>query len=199
MHVKWNSVCRIQTMGRSQEEIDSKVLEIARDQLKSLIPRYLESHHNLGTDNYVWKRKTFYTTSKGVSVAVYRCPLHFSCACKSLLRVKRDEGLVHIETSHEHNVDSHKNSYVKNLSPAQKEAVITAVRGDPGVSSTGIRRQCDPTTHIPVEMQRSVRYLCKQERQITSIRELGGVRLIGSIASFDELKDALWFTTALER
>ena len=85
------------------------------------------------------------------------------------------------------------------MTHVQKEAIITAVRGDPGVSSTGIRRHCEPTAPIPVAKQRSVQRVVRQECQCTMQRELGGVLLDGSIASFFELKEALWFTTALER
>ena len=136
---------------------------------------------------------------KGVSVSVYRCPLHSSCACKSRLRVKRCDRVITLEICFEHNPDSHKNSISKKLNHVQKDAIITAVRGDPGVSSTGIRRHCEPTAHISVAMQRSVQYLVHKERESTMPRELGGLILDGFIASFSDVKDAWWFSTALER
>jgi len=174
-HVAWKKVGEIHQDSRSQEEIEAMMLEIARDLLKPWIPQYLESHNKNDTDLYAWKRKTFYTTAKGVSVAVYRCPLHGSCACRSLLRVKRSDGVVIMEICHEHTPNSHKHSVAKKLSPAQKDAIITAVRGDPGVSSTGIRRHCEPTAPISVALQRCVQRLVHTERVCTMQRELGGV------------------------
>ena len=90
-HISWKKVGEVHQDTRSQEEIEAMMYEIARDLLKPWIPQYLESHNKNDTDPYAWKRKTFYTTAKGVSVAVYRCPLRGSCACRSFLRVKRSD------------------------------------------------------------------------------------------------------------
>ncbi len=180
----WKQVASWPKEGKSEEELQALILQAAKDQLQPWIPEYLEDYKRLDTDLYAWKRKEGYCTSKGIAVVVYRCPLHHSCDCESALRVIRSETAISVEIKVEHNADSHKNSSVKRLNHKHKEAVIRLVRGDPSLSSTAVRRQCQGSSEIPLDYQRSVAYLCRKERKKVIAREFEGVELDGSIGSF---------------
>ena len=67
------------------------------------------------------------------------------------------------------------------------------------MSAAAIRRHASASVDIPVELQRSIQYLCRRERGQVITAELEGVPLDGSIGSFRQMKDAMWFATKLER
>ena len=80
-----------------------------------------------------------------------------------------------------------------------KQAVVTALQKDPTVSASSIRRASKIDTPIHLEYKRSVEYLVRNARREVVTHELSGVQLDGTTASFLQLKEHLWLTTALER
>jgi hypothetical protein len=52
---------------------------------------------------------------------------------------------------------------------------------------------------IPVSHHRSVQYLVRKAKDATIEQDFCGVKLDGTIQSYSELKQALWFTKMLDR
>ncbi len=75
----WTRVATFNMMGKSEEELQACILQVAIDQLKPFLP---EQHtgivKTLDTDLYLWKRKDIYVARKIEQLVTYRCPLAYS-------------------------------------------------------------------------------------------------------------------------
>ncbi len=79
------------------------------------MPSIFENYKKNDTDLFCWKRKENYRKSQVVTVVSYRCPMHYTCNCPSLLRALRSDSSVTIQIEHENNVKSHKDNHLKKL------------------------------------------------------------------------------------
>jgi len=198
---EWKQIHRFPVEGKSEDEIQSVIIEYATDQLRPWLPAIFVDHKTLDTDLYHWKRKEQYVKSQVVNVVSYRCPLNYACNCPSMLRVLRCGQAVAIEIKHEHDVNSHKANHLKKLKVQDRSAVWSLVRGNPTVSATAARRMTAAagSADIPVSHHRSVQYLVRKAKDATIEQDFCGVKLDGTIQSYSELKQALWFTKMLDR
>ena len=73
------------------------------------------------------------------------------------------------------------------------------MNADPFLSSTAVRRQVAAAVEVPLAMTRNVQYLVSKQRKVVIASELNGVELDGTFGSFVELKESMWFQSALER
>jgi len=198
-NVPWVRIDTFGKIGKSEEELQASVLQVATDQLKPYIPECFEEIKPLDTDLFGWKRKEIYVARKVQQIATYRCPLAYACHCKSMLRVVRTDEHVVVEIKEEHNSASHAKDTLKKLKAKHKSALVKIVRADPSLSSTAVRRQIHQAEDVPVEFHRSVQHLVRKERLQVISSEFRGVDLDGSLGSFHSLKDAMWFKTAIDR
>jgi hypothetical protein len=198
-NVPWIRIATFGRLGKSEEELQAMVLQVATDQLKPYIPDFFQELKPLDTDLFGWKRKEIYVARKVQQIATYRCPLAYACQCKSMLRVVRTEEHIVVEIKEEHNSESHANDTYKKLKAKHKSALVKIVRADPSLSSTAVRRQIHQAEDVPVELHRSVQHLVRKERLQVISSEFRGVTLDGSLGSFHSLKDSMWFRTAIDR
>ena len=196
---EWQQVGLWNKEGLSVVDLDARVLEVATEQLKPYIPENLVDRHPLDTDLFAWKRKEVYCAHKVDNVTTYRCLLAHRCNCKSMLRVVRNHHRVLVEVKHPHNSDSHSVDSSKRLKHGHISAIMAAVKADPSLSSTAVRRQVGAAVEVPVALSRNIQYLVRKERKVVIAGELNGVNLDGTFGSCVSLKESMWFQTALER
>ena len=198
----WVGKALFSMAGKSEEEIQALVLQCAKDQIEPFIESYkvaqYQSKEKRDTDIFLWRRKENYDIARG-RVFVYRCCMHHSRGCDSMLRVIRTDTQVIVEVKNEHHANSHREDFSKYLKHKDREAIFRAVKQNPTATAKRIRRECKPDGEIPIQHHRSVEYFVMNARKEVVNQEFKGVDLDGTISSFQQLKEVLWFKTCLER
>ncbi len=93
----WKQINHFTIDGKSETDISNLIFESAKKHLQPWLPPLMDEYKKLDSDLYLWNLKESYQRAKVVGVIAYCCPLSYSCACISMLRVLRNEVSVTIE------------------------------------------------------------------------------------------------------